>query len=137
MYGRAESRDRKIAPHRANSRSHMRSANAKETDGRGGSVQERAGVKEPRRVQRDRRSAADPIGHADHVVLRSRCSRRGRQESTSRSHERPSGRFSSSVRSRPSVSTASLRDPGSLRDTRNFAGVPGKISWKLADSSPL
>jgi len=52
-----------------------------------------AGVIEPRRVQRDRRSMADPIGRADHVIQRSRCSRRGRRrhECTSRS------RFSMSI----------------------------------------
>lgn len=48
-------------------------------------MQERAGASEPRRVQRDRRSAADPIGRASHVVPRSRCSRRGRRVSASRS----------------------------------------------------
>lgn len=70
----------KNAPHRANSRSHMRTRWLKGADGRGGCVQKRAEVIEPRRVQRDRRSAANPIGRAGHVMPRSRCSRRGHRE---------------------------------------------------------
>jgi len=101
-----------------------------ERDSRRGSMDEGSacrsvrGVIEPRRVQRDRRSAVDPIGRACHVVPRSRCSRRGRRrrECTSRSRERASGRFSPSACPRPSVSIASLRVLFEIQETLEISG---------------
>lgn len=96
-------------------------------------MQERAGVNEPRRVQRDHRSAADPIGRAGHVVPRSRCSCRGREHL---SLSRASERTLFLVGLPEAIRFASLRTPKS--------GILLKISTRknilediLADSSPL